>query len=165
MGTFATTVVLGILATALMDLWGLARPRLLGWPRPDYRLVGRWFAHIGRGRFRHHAIAAAPPRPGELAIGWAAHYLIGTSFAGLLVGGWGDAWLARPTLGPPLLVGIGTVAAPLLLMQPAMGAGIASARTRRPWQARLQSLVTHAVFGLGLYGAGWVTHALHTLFH
>ena len=32
-----------------------------------------------------------------------------------------------------------------------MGAGIAASRTPRPNAARLQSLVTHAVFGLGLF--------------
>jgi hypothetical protein len=52
-------------------------------------------------------------------------------------------------------VGIGTVAAPFFLMQPGMGAGIAASRTPRPNAARLQSLLTHAVFGLGLYITAW----------
>jgi hypothetical protein len=66
---------------------------------------------------------------------------------------WGASWLQQPTLAPALVVGIGTVAAPFLLMQPGMGAGIAANRTPRPGAARLQSLITHAVFGLGLYAA------------
>lgn len=45
-------------------------------------------------------------------------------------------------------------------MQPGMGAGIAASRTPNPRAARLQSLVTHAVFGLGLYLAGLATHFL-----
>jgi len=57
--------------------------------------------------------------------------------------------------GPALAVGIGTVAAPFFLMQPGMGAGIAASRTPRPNAARLQSLLTHAVFGLGLYVSAW----------
>ena len=56
---------------------------------------------------------------------------------------------------PPLAVGIGSVAAPFLVMQPGMGAGIAARRTPRPGAARFQSLVTHAIFGLGLYATGW----------
>ena len=59
-------------------------------------------------------------------------------------------------IGPALLVGIGTVVAPFLLMQPGMGAGVAASRTPRPAAARVQSLVTHAIFGLGLYASGWV---------
>jgi hypothetical protein len=49
------------------------------------------------------------------------------------------------------------VAAPFLLLQPALGAGIAASRTPRPNVARRRSLVTHLVFGLGLYLAaeGW----------
>jgi hypothetical protein len=42
-------------------------------------------------------------------------------------------------------------------MQPGMGAGIAARRTPRPSAARFQSVVTHTIFGLGLYAAGWLT--------
>jgi hypothetical protein len=52
-----------------------------------------------------------------------------------------------------LIVGIGTVLAPFLLMQPGMGAGIAASRTPHPGTARIHSLVTHAIFGVGLYAA------------
>ena len=81
-------------------------------------------------------------------------------FAAALLAICGIAWLRQPTLGPALLVGIGTVAAPFLLMQPGMGAGIAGSRTPRPAATRLQSLVTHAVFGFGLYAAGWAVQPL-----
>lgn len=143
-------------ATALIDLWAVARRRLFGIPAPDYGLVGRWLAHMPRGRFRHDSIAAALPVQGERLIGWIAHYLIGISFAAILPAVWGREWIQHPTIGPALIVGIGTVAAPFLLMQPGMGAGLAASRTRRPGAARLQSLVTHGVFGLGLYAASRV---------
>ncbi|MBK6454194.1 MAG: DUF2938 family protein, partial [Proteobacteria bacterium] len=93
---------------------------------------------------------------GERVIGWVAHYVIGVAFAGLLLAVWGLAWVRHPTIGPALLVGIGTVAAPFLVMQPGMGVGVAASRTPRPAAARRQSLITHAIFGLGLYAAGWV---------
>jgi hypothetical protein len=45
-------------------------------------------------------------------------------------------------------------------MQPSFGLGIAASRTPNPTQARLKSLVTHTVFGIGLYvcalGMGYV---------
>lgn len=150
-------------ATALMDLWAIARNRLLGVPPPDYGLVGRWLAHMAlSARFRHERISAAPVVPGEHCIGWAAHYLIGISFAALLPGIWGAAWFRQPTPVPALLVGVGTVIAPFLLMQPAMGAGIAASRTPRPDAARLQSLVTHTIFGLGLYIAAQAARVFHS---
>jgi hypothetical protein len=158
---FAFTLITGVGATGVMDLWGLVRRPLLGIPAPDYGLVGRWLAHMGRGRFRHDAIAKSAAVQGERLIGWTAHYLTGIAFAALLPALWGVAWVQRPTIGPALVVGMATVAAPFLLMQPGMGAGIAASRTARPGSARVQSLITHAVFGLGLYAAGLAASSLH----
>jgi len=150
-----SAVLIGVGATALIDIWAVVRKRWLGLPLPDYGLVGRWLAHLGHGRFRHERIASSPAVEGEAMIGWIAHYLIGISFAASLLAVWGLEWARHPTIGPALIVGIGSVAAPFLLMQPGMGAGIAASRTPRPGAARLQSITTHAIFGLGLYAAGW----------
>jgi hypothetical protein len=60
-------------------------------------------------------------------------------------------WLTRPTLLPALLYGPGTVLFPLFILQPSLGLGVASSRTPNPARARLKSLVTHTVFGVGLY--------------
>jgi hypothetical protein len=158
MNELLCTLVIGVGATAVMDLWVLARKPLLGQPPPDYGLVGRWIAWMPRGRFRHAAISATPTVRGERVIGWTAHYLIGIGFAAVLVATWGVDWVRHPTVLPALIVGVGSVAAPLLLMQPGMGTGIAAWRTPRPGAARLQSVVTHTVFGLGLYVAGWIAH-------
>jgi hypothetical protein len=147
-------LVIGAGATVVMDLWGLARSRLFGARALDYGLVGRWIGHMARGRFRHDAIAASPPVRGERVIGWTVHYAVGIAFAAVLLALWGLEWVRQPSIGPALMVGIGTVAAPFLIMQPGMGAGIAASRTPRPGAARFQSLVTHAVFGVGLYVAG-----------
>lgn len=53
-----------------------------------------------------------------------------------------------------------TVAVPLLLIQPAMGAGIASRNTPTPLRNSLKSLATHSVFGLGLYLSAALIDAL-----
>jgi hypothetical protein len=82
------------------------------------------------GHFRHDSIVAAPAVRHERLIGWTAHYLIGILFAGVL------------------------------LMQPGMGAGIAASRTPHPAAARVQSVITHTVFGVGLYGAAWLARLL-----
>lgn len=155
MDNLVSIVFIGIGATAVMDVWGVLRSSLFGIASPNYGFVGRWIAHMTHWQFRHNSIAASPPIRREAFIGWAAHYLIGIAFAALLVAIFGDAWIHRPTLGAALLIGVGTVAAPFLLMQPGMGAGIAASRTPRPNSARLQSLISHAVFGLGLYLSGW----------
>jgi hypothetical protein len=150
-------LLLGVGATALMDLWAIVRRRLFGITPLSYGLVGRWLAYLTRGRFRHDSIAASPPVRGEQVIGWIAHYVIGIAFAAILLVVWGLDWVRQPTIIPALIVGIGSVAAPFLVMQPGMGAGVAASRTPRPAAARLQSLITHAIFGLGLYATAWIT--------
>jgi len=154
MENFAWIFLAGIGATATTDLWAMARKQLFGVAPPNYGLVGRWIAAMHRGRFMHESIAATPPVRGEVALGWIAHYLIGIGFAALLPAIWGSDWTRRPTLLPALIVGVATVAAPFFVMQPAMGAGIAASRTPRPAGARIQSLINHAIFGLGLYASG-----------
>lgn len=163
MNNLLSTIFIGIGATAVMDVWGIARKSLLGIPSPNYGLVGRWIAHMSHWQFRHKAIAASSPIRGERIIGWGAHYLIGIAFAALLVAIWGDAWIHRPTLGAALVVGVGTVAAPFLLMQPGMGAGIAASRTPHPNSARLHSFISHWVFGLGLYVSGWAVQLSYSI--
>jgi Protein of unknown function (DUF2938) len=157
-----SALLIGTGATAVMDISAAAQKCLLGVPSLNYGLVGRWLAYMPRGRFRHDPIASSPPMRGERLIGWIAHYLIGVVFAAILLAIWGLDWARHPTIVPALIVGIGSVAAPFLLMQPGMGAGIAASRTPRPAVARLRSLATHTIFGLGLYAAGWVRTLLDT---
>lgn len=148
------TLLVGVAATVLMDAWGMLRRPLLGWPRPDYAMPGRWLGHMWRGRFRHAAIGRSAPIPGERIIGWTAHYATGIGFALGLVTMFGIDWLQRPSLGAALLFGVATAALPLLVVQPATGMGLAARHTQRPGQVRVQVLVTHAIFGLGLYLSG-----------
>ena len=163
MDYLVASFLIGAGATALIDIWAALRKRVLGLPAPDYGLVGRWLAYLPRGRFRHDRIAASPAVPSERLIGWTAHYLIGIAFAAMLLAIWGIDWARHPTIGPAMIVGICSVLAPFLLMQPGMGAGFAASRTARPAAARLQSLVTHAIFGLGLYAAGWTAKLFQVL--
>lgn len=142
---------IGIGATLLMDGWAVLRKHLLGVPSLDYALVGRWIGHMPLGRFRHAAIGKATAIRGERLTGWLVHYLTGIAFALAFVLLSGPDWLCRPTLAAALLFGGVTVLMPFLLMQPAFGLGIAAARTANPLKARLHSLMTHGVFGLGLY--------------
>lgn len=144
-------VAVGLGATLLMDVWGLILKHLYDVKGLDYRFVGRWIYHMMRGQFSHADIRNAPATRYEAAIGWAAHYVIGVLFAAGLVAAWGKSWLEAPMLIPALVTGLLTVTAPLFVMQPAFGFGFASSRTPNPAKARARSLITHMVFGLGLF--------------
>ena len=148
----AWITLVGASATAILDVW-TATLRRLGVRSLDMALIGRWIGHLARGRIAHAAIASAPPVRAERALGWLTHYAIGVGFAGLLLLALGHGWTRAPTLLPAVAVGIATVLAPLFVMQPAMGAGVASFRTSTPLKNCLRSVVNHCVFGVGLYAA------------
>jgi hypothetical protein len=144
-------IAIGIGASLVMDLWNLFLKRTFGIPSLNYCLLGRWLRHMPDGTFRHASIGAAPQKPFECTVGWMAHFTIGVVLALAFVVLTPGDWLARPTLLPALLYGIGTVVFPFFIMQPSFGLGIAASRTPKPTQARLKSLATHTVFGVGLY--------------
>lgn len=144
-------ILVGIGATLIMDIWAVFLQRAFNISSLSFCLVGRWLGHMMRGKFNHEKIATATKIPAECVLGWSAHYLIGVAFALILVMSASNDWLENPTLSPALLVGLITLAIPFLIMQPALGLGIAAAKTPNPTQARLKSTATHLVFGFGLY--------------
>lgn len=158
------SVFVGAGATAAMDLWA-ALLRRFAIPSLDFAMLGRWVGHLRHGTFFHDHIAAASPIRHERPLGWAAHYGIGIGFAGLLHTIFGLEWARDPSLFPALAIGVGTVFAPLLILQPALGAGIASRRTPKPVFNSLKSLATHVVFGFGLYLSASVLARSLSLFH
>ncbi|MBS9463566.1 DUF2938 domain-containing protein [Flagellimonas sp. 389] len=150
MNLILQTILIGIGATLFMDLYALLL-KIFGIKSLDYRFLGRWIGHFTKGHFRHNHIMKSSAMPYELSVGWTAHYLIGITFALLLVFAFGKKWLENPTVLPALCIGIITIIAPFFLMQPAFGFGVAGSNLPDPGKARLMSFITHSVFGLGLY--------------
>lgn len=143
-------IFIGIGATIMFDVWLMFLKRM-GVKTMNMAFIGRWAGHLAQGRFAHESIATAPAVGGEQALGWLVHYATGVAFAGALVAVAGSGWLHAPSIGPALAVGVATVGAPLFVMQPSMGLGVASSKTPAPLKNCLRSLANHAVFGLGLY--------------
>lgn len=153
------SLVIGIVATAIFDLWGIIINRLMGLPRPRWDMAGRWFGHMAYGRFAHRSMTEAHPVAGESAIGWILHYMIGVIYAALIPLIWGMEWLQAPTLLPALVVGIVTVGVGWFIMSPGMGNGMAASHAANPWKVRGLQLAAHAVFGFGL----WIGAILYSL--
>lgn len=154
-------LLIGAGATLCMDLWALLLRRRFGIPSLDYALVGRWFLGMADGRWFHAAIVTAPPRRGERKIGWTLHYAIGIAFAFIPLGLAGIGWYAAPEPRIALLSGWLSLAAPFLVMQPALGFGVAAAKTANPRRARFLSLLAHTAYGLGLLIAARLLAALY----
>lgn len=150
------TILIGVGATLVIDVWALLLGQL-GIPSLNFALLGRWVGHLGQGQWMHESIAQATPVSGELLLGWCAHYSIGITFAALLLATFGLKWARSPTLLPALVIGIVTVSAPLLVLQPALGAGLAFSNTPSPIFNCVKSVVTHTVYGFGLYLAALAT--------
>jgi len=156
-------VLVGLGATLLIDLWALFLRRAFSIPSLSYCLLGRWVLYIPAGTIMHESITATPRKPHECTVGWITHYMIGVTFALLFILLVSGSWLARPTLLPALAFGIATVLVPFFTMQPAFGLGVAASKTSNPNKARVKSLMTHTVFGVGLYV--WAYLLSHVLIH
>ena len=150
MNIISKIIAIGIGATIILDTWNYLLS-LLGIKSLDYRFVGRWIGNFVNGKFYHSNIMMTPPVQNELFIGWIAHYLIGISFSFVLIMVFGNGWLEKPLLVPAIIIGLATVIAPLFIMQPALGFGIASSNLPNPIVRVLKSIITHLVYGTGLY--------------
>ncbi|NIZ61465.1 DUF2938 domain-containing protein [Sedimentitalea sp. CY04] len=144
-------VVIGIGATVILDMFALLRAKLTGQPMMNWAMVGRWVGHFTMGTpvLRYPAEAAAIP--GEKALGWGFHYVIGIGLAATLTQLVGPTWIEQPRLDWAVGFGAVTVILPWFFMQPGLGLGIAARLAPAPWKVRRQSLTTHVVFGVGLY--------------
>lgn len=130
-------IVIGLGATALMDLWHLVLRRGFGVASLNYCVLGR-LMRLSR----------------ECLAGWTAHYAIGVTLAMAFI-----YLVPERTLASALLFGGITVVLPFLILQPALGLGIAASRAANPAVARAKSIATHLVFGLGLYGTSLLLEA------
>jgi Protein of unknown function (DUF2938) len=148
---FFRAIVMGVAATALLDLWALLLNRLFGFALPNWAMIGRWVAHLPSGQIMHEDISRAAPAANELTIGWVFHYAVGVLFAMTTLVLGGAAWAETPTWPLPLIVGIVTVGCGWFILQPALGAGIAASRKPDANRIRALNIAGHIVFGLGLW--------------
>jgi len=153
-------LVMGITATVAIDLWATFANRMLGWPRTNWALVGRWIGHMRDGQFMHVSIGSSPTIVNESILGWVFHYVVGCIYATLYMMYVSVAQAGQPTLVSAVLFGLVTILSPWLLMQPALGLGMCASKAPRSNLVRLQNLIIHTVFGLALYYSYQVSNAL-----
>lgn len=149
-------LLIGLLATVLIDIWALVLKHALNLPTTNWAMVGRWVGHLPKGQFVHRPIGNAAPIAGEASLGWATHYVIG------MIYGVGYLWLMRdvvaqtPSLVSAIVFSVVLLVAPWFIMLPGLGAGILARRAPRPWLMRGINVSVHVIFGIGLYAGWWL---------
>ncbi len=149
-------VVIGVGATAFMDVFAWFQRKFFKIPGLDYAWVGRWIIGMLQGQFFHATILQSRPRRHERVVGWVFHYGIGVLFVLLMLGFVNADWYLAPTIWGPLGVGMLSLCAPFFVMQPGFGFGVAASKTPAPWVARRRSLIAHLSFGVGVYAAALI---------
>lgn len=151
--------VAGIGATVFTDVIGVLRQ---GWRATNgfYGLVGRWIGLLPRAGFAHDDIRTSPPVAAETVLGWAAHALLGVVFGIGFALLFGAPALEAPQLWQGLSFGLGTVLVPWLIFQPLFGWGFAVSKTPEPCKMRMKGVITHSVFGVGLWLSALVLRAI-----
>ena len=76
-----SAILIGLGATLTFDLWALFLKHAFKITPSNICLVGRWLRYMPEGTFRHSNIVSTPQKSAECAVGWIAHYMIGTTFA------------------------------------------------------------------------------------
>ena len=150
MAIFLQGMLVGCIATSVLDLWSYVAKTFLKLPGPNWGFVGRWIDHMKNGQFFHRPIAASPEIPGERAIGWVIHYVIG-AFYGVCCLGYLYTYQKDASIVSAIILAWIFLAAPWLVMQPGLGMGIFSSKTPKPNLMRMVSVIAPTMFGSGLY--------------
>ena len=149
-GMVVESVMIGVGACIVFDLWQRAVMRLTGIPPSNWALAGRWLLRLlSGGGLIAAGLATMPERRRELAAGWALHYAVAISYAllyammiqgNMLSAGWRDG----------LIFGLASVVVPWFFFMPATGAGLMARLSPNPPLACALALKMHAIFGTSL---------------
>lgn len=144
-------LAVGVVATAASDIWQQAQRPVTGIPAANWPVTGRWVLGWREGRLYDPMIGSRTRLTGEATVGWLFHYLIGVIYGGIYLYLAYAVFNTLPTLLNGLIFGLITLAAPFLLMKPALGGGLFGLKAPEPRKGLFLSISAHAVFGAGLY--------------
>lgn len=146
----AHIIVSGFVGTLIFDFWNWFLQRSFAIRAPNWAILGKWLLAPFTS-----SQSTTPTFPEfsatQRVLGTIAHYLTGITFAASIVLVAGREWLDRPTLLPAFMIGVVTVLFDWFIIMPALGHGIAGAKTPIAKKIRVVSLISHGVLGLGFY--------------
>ncbi len=152
--------IAGLGATLFADAIAILRQ---GWAMTHgfYCLVGRWVGSLPMRTVFHQDIRASSSVMAEALLGWGAHILIGITYGVCFAILFGPSAFDAPQLWQGLSFGVVTVLVPWLVFQPLFGWGVAMSKAPERWKMRQKGVITHTVFGTGI----WLSAVLLGLAH
>ena len=156
----AAYVIIGVVATVVMDVLSAVSLKLRLIAPLSPRLIGRWFASVGRGQFLHSDIGQTAAINHERAIAVPVHYV---TLALIYLFACTSLGLAPRNPITALVFALCTNIFPWVVMFPSMGFGWFGSHGPPGTRLFLSSLVSHVFYGVGMWvGAlllGWSTTA------
>lgn len=147
---FIQSIIIGILATLFLDLFSYLRKILFQTKPTNFGFVGRWVLTWFDGQYWHKNITQSTAKSGEMIVGWTVHYLTGIVFVWFFLM-LSDLGFYPVNLLSSIVYGLITTLAPFVILQPAFGFGYFAQQTPQPKLAMKNSLISHFIFGLGIY--------------
>ncbi len=144
-------VIIGIVATVIMDALSAICFKLRLIEPLSPRLIGRWFAFVIRGQLLHSDIGQTAAINHERAIGVPVHYAIGVTLALMYLFACASFGLASRNPITALIFAFCTNVFPWLVMFPSMGFGWFGSHGPPGTRLFLSSLVSHVFYGVGLW--------------
>jgi len=144
-------IIVGVIATAALDLWQQIYRVLFGTPITNWAIIGRWAAYLPRGQFVHENIGATPPVENELTLGWIVHYVVGIGYAVVYLFLMWAVFRMTPDFWSAMIFGAVSVSVTWFFMEPILGAGFMASKTPKPTAAMVHDFTSHLAFGFGLF--------------
>ena len=142
----------GIFSCLVMDLWQRLVKLTYGINPSDWGIIGRWLIMlILKQKIYNPNIEKEKSYKNELIIGWVFHYFVGVVYGVFFAFLAGPDWIAAPTFPPAFIYALATIAGGWFLLHPGLGLGWAVSKVEHPNRVRMLGLLSHNVFGLGLW--------------
>jgi hypothetical protein len=144
-------VIIGIVATVIMDVLSAVSYKLRLIAPLSPRLIGRWFASVGRGQLFHKDIGQTAAINHERAIAIPVHYAIGVTLTLIYLFTCASLGLSSRNPITAVVFAVCTNIFPWLVMFPSMGFGWFGRHGPPGTRLFVSSLVSHVFYGFGLW--------------
>jgi len=144
-------IFIGLIATAIFDLFQSSLSFAYQINKPKWHLVGRYFANFKDKIYYQDDIENEEIIKNELVIGYFIHYLIGIIY-GVIYMVFNIIFFNNPSLFLALIIGFITVLGNWCIMMPfAFNKGFFASEQNGRIHLLTQNLISHFIFGMGLF--------------